>query len=193
MIKIIDGKQEGLFLSRRDYYQGKSLLAKITMPITKRLRAYYAGKYIGAKESHLDIGCGDGYFMKRSKCRHIYGLDLKYGDFFRDKLDFPDNYFDYVTMLAVIEHLDFPLSIIRECHRILKDDGILVITTPKAKGLWIIRLYAPHFEEIQSRHKQYFDYQKMHRMLKGCFSVCVYRTFEFGFNQLFVCKKVNLE
>lgn len=186
MIKIIDGKQEGKFLSRRDYYRGKGLLAKIVMPITKRLRAYHAGKYIEPKESHLDIGCGDGYFMKRSKCRYIYGLDLKYGDFFKDKLDFPDNYFDYVTMLAVIEHLGAPEKVFKEVHRILKPQGKFIFSTPKKRANFFIKIYA---ENIEKLHCVYYSYEAVKKYSMNLFRVVDKRIYLFGLNQVFCLEK----
>jgi SAM-dependent methyltransferase len=38
--------------------------------------------------------------------------------------------FDVVLAMEVIEHLIDTDQFMRECHRILKDDGILIITTP---------------------------------------------------------------
>ena len=160
--------------------------------LTREIRARMALHFVPPKDVHVDIGCGpEKYLLKKSPCRTKIGFDKQLGQFLSTKITLENNSVDCVTMLAVIEHLDFPLEIIRECHRILKNDGILIITTPKAKGLWIMELYDPHFGKIEARHKQHFDYQKMHNMLKGHFSICVYRSFEFGFNQLFVCKKIR--
>ena len=61
---------------------------------------------MGKGERHLDIGCGDGHFLRRSKCRERVGLVLLLGDDIGDHLDFPDDYFDHVSMLAMIEHID---------------------------------------------------------------------------------------
>ena len=61
-------------------------------------------------------------------------------------------------MLAVIEHLDFPRRVIEECFRILNENGILVITTPKAKGEWLMKIYSPNYEREEGEHKAYFEY-----------------------------------
>ncbi len=37
--------------------------------------------------------------------------------------------FDAVTLFEVVEHLQAPLELVRECHRVLKPGGILVIST----------------------------------------------------------------
>ena len=37
--------------------------------------------------------------------------------------------FDAVTLFEVIEHLKEPLALLRECHRVLRPDGVLALTT----------------------------------------------------------------
>jgi 2-polyprenyl-3-methyl-5-hydroxy-6-metoxy-1,4-benzoquinol methylase len=186
MIKIINSRQEGEFLTWKEYYKGKGVLARIIMPVTKRLRTYYAGKYIQEKEAHLDIGCGDGYLMKKSKCLNVYGLDSKYGDFITDKLDFPDNYFDYITMLAVIEHFEAPEAIFREIHRVLKENGFFIFTTPAMRSERIISLY---YKNINDSHVQYYDLESVQQYSKGLFQIADYKTFIFGLNQIFCLEK----
>jgi dolichyl-phosphate beta-glucosyltransferase len=41
-----------------------------------------------------------------------------------------------VTLLDVIEHLDDPVTTLREAARVLTDDGVLVVTVPAHESLW---------------------------------------------------------
>lgn len=160
--------------------------------VTRELRTRKALGFIPPKDTHVDIGCApEQYLLKKSPCRNKIGFDKQLNQLLDDKIPLENDSVDCISMLAVIEHLDYPRQIIRECNRVLKDDGVLIITTPKGKGLWIMRLYAPRFEDIEGDHKQHFDYEQMSILLKDYFSIKIYREFEIGFNQLFVCEKVK--
>jgi ubiquinone/menaquinone biosynthesis C-methylase UbiE len=95
----------------------------------------------------LDVGCGSyPYFLTTTKFKEKYGIDPSVnlslvedaGIIFKkikiDKktLPFENNYFDVVTMLAVFEHINQNelIPVIKEIKRVLKKDGVLIITTP---------------------------------------------------------------
>ena len=140
----------------------------------------------GSSQRLLDIGCGDGYFLKRSNCEERIGLDKRLGDEVTDTLEFPDNHFDYVTMLAVIEHIKDPLVLMKEVHRVLKPEGRFIMTTPKEAAEFLIHLYV---RDIEEEHEIYFDKDSMKVMTEGLFEVTDYSTFILGLNQVFCLEK----
>lgn len=157
------------------------------MPFTRRMRAYQAGIYISPAERLLDIGCSTGYFLRKVKCREKYGLDKIIGDDFSDIKKFPDNHFDYVTMLAVIEHLDEPEEICQEIVRILRPGGKFIFTTPKKAAEPILKLYV---KNLGKQHKNYFDFDRVRRLAERFNLIIVeYQTFLFGLNQIFCLQK----
>lgn len=157
----------------------------IVKSITKRMRKNKAKKFIKDEENKrlLDIGCGDRSFINSFKKLQVIGIDKKLGYDVEKGLKFKDESFDYVTLLAVIEHISEPRKLLSECRRVLKKNGLLIITTPIKQAEKFIKLY--HWGEID--HKNYFNKGDF-TSLNG-FKLIEYSTFEFGLNQLIILKK----
>jgi len=97
--------------------------------------------------SILDIGCSCGFLLKAATDAgwDAYGVDISEMETeyaqrkyqvkaitanFPAKLPFKNSSFEVITMFDLLEHLTDPLKGLQECHRLLKDSGILVIGTP---------------------------------------------------------------
>ncbi|MGJ8641928.1 MAG: class I SAM-dependent methyltransferase [Luteolibacter sp.] len=110
----------------------------------------------------LDIGCGlgDVLALLADNYRELYGIDptenycekarqnlcahdsthVKIDVGVCEQLNYPDNYFDTVTLLDVYEHVETawrPVAL-REIHRVLRPGGELVLSTPSRR---IMRLW----------------------------------------------------
>ena len=98
----------------------------------------------------LDIGCGYGNITKilEKTGYTIVGLDIRdmfYRPYISEKLNFlrsdalqlpfPNNTFDCVISLDVIEHIKDDGSFVREVHRILKSERLAIIETPNRQRL----------------------------------------------------------
>jgi len=97
----------------------------------------------------LDLGCGDGDYAKKLK---DLGFDVVAGDIDQNRfkyhkeiefrhcditkvMPFPDNSFDYVLLMEVVEHLRNPYVVIPEINRIIKPGGGLILSTPNILNL----------------------------------------------------------
>ena len=106
-------------------------------------------------ERILDVGCGDGNFTalvgKACGAKEVYGVDIsekgvemakKKGikafkvDVDEERLPFDDTYFDVVTALEVIEHLFDPDHFLEEVYRVLKPNGVFVLSTPNLAAIY---------------------------------------------------------
>src|SRR5581483_8772087 len=47
-------------------------------------------------------------------------------------LTFSNNTFDIIVMVDIIEHLISPLNLLRQCRRILRDGGELIVAVPNS-------------------------------------------------------------
>ena len=127
----------------------------------------------------LDIGCGSGEFLERMQGRgwtvegteldpaavetaREKGLNVRQGTLHEQQ--YPDNYFDAITMSHVIEHVYDPLGEMRECYRILKPGGKLVMVTPNNKSL-VHRLFRQSWRGLEiPRHIQIFNIPAMRKL-----------------------------
>jgi SAM-dependent methyltransferase len=118
----------------------------------------------------LDIGCGDGSFAARfGKDAEIFGVDVSQlaidlakgvgvsaykADISCEKLPFENGFFDVVYMGDVIEHLLNPDFAVKEASRVLKSNGVLVLSTPNLAS-WLNRCLMllglqPFFSEVST-------------------------------------------
>lgn len=98
----------------------------------------------------LDVGCALGIFLVMAQRAgwDTYGVDVSpYAtDFARDimklqvrtgalgDIEYPDDWFDVVTVWDAVEHFGDPSKQMREIHRILRDDGIVFMNTPNEEA-----------------------------------------------------------
>jgi 2-polyprenyl-3-methyl-5-hydroxy-6-metoxy-1,4-benzoquinol methylase len=101
----------------------------------------------------LDIGCGKGEFLSAAKTRgwEVHGLEpsLALSEFASteyginvvcsslEETQYPDGFFDAVTLNMVLEHIDDPRKIVSEMRRILKKGGILFVEVPNMESMML--------------------------------------------------------
>ncbi len=90
-------------------------------------------------------------------------LDIRYGKL--EKIKFPADSFDVITMWDVLEHLQNPKEALIEARRILKPDGILVLRLPNINS-WDARIFGKYWSGYDApRHLFVFSQKTLSRML----------------------------
>ena len=127
-----------------------------------------------------DVGCGTKgtlLFDVKDTIQKGYGFDnlvesreddkisLKKHNLDYDPIPLEDSSMDVVTALAVLEHFENPLFVLKQMHRILKPGGILLLTTPTPVSKPVLEFLAYKVHLISKReideHKHYFNKEEL--------------------------------
>lgn len=102
---------------------------------------------VGDGKAVLDVPCGEGAFTKRMLEQ---GADVFSADFvnilqiphpqfsivdMNERLPYSDAVFDAVICIDGLEHIERPFDFIKECRRIIRPGGVLIISTPNLTAL----------------------------------------------------------
>lgn len=174
-----------------------------------KLRFWKARQLFGRVDARgrlLDVGCGSfPYSLMNLPFSELHGIDLSLSDElieelgraglvltnvdFTQGLPYDDDTFDAVTMLASIEHIDYPQETVKEVGRVLRPGGYFVLTTPSSWTEPIFTLLARvgllSREELDE-HRDLLSPQELREMvLEAGFPLEHFEigTFEFGLNQ----------
>jgi len=129
----------------------------------------------------LDIGCGNGQALK---CMGELGWQVQGVDFDPEAVQiarkkglevrlgsleaqaFPRDSFDAITMSHLIEHVHDPLSLLRECRRILRPSGRLALVTPNINSAGH-RIYGSSWFHLDPpRHLRIFNIGSLTTLLQ---------------------------
>jgi ubiquinone/menaquinone biosynthesis C-methylase UbiE len=143
-------------------------------------RYYFAFKYLKKKQKVVDVGCGTGYgsAVLAEKCE-VVGLDnnleaiefakKNYGDKVKflvsdaNKLPLKGRQFDVAVSFEVIEHLKEEKNYLTEINRVLKNNGIFILSTPN------ISVYGKKVKIKNKYHKHEYSYNELLILLQKYF------------------------
>ena len=130
------------------HYSGREERADLSIYVKTDYFRIYEGEQHLKKVSNvkdlLDVGCGPGFFLQAASRKYIdavgidisdkaleyarsIGLDVMVGDLL--SVDIPEKSKDMITFWASIEHLHNPKEVLKKAHKILRDDGQMIIET----------------------------------------------------------------
>jgi SAM-dependent methyltransferase len=169
------GDREALY--QEDYYReetGARFLGifELLVGFFRRLRMRSVLRWEPGPSSLLDIGCGRGIlielFQRRGwrvigtqlsrtaaeAARRQRGVEVVVGDL--PDLNLKENSFRVVTLYHVLEHVPRPDEYLREIHRILEEEGLLVVEVPNHGGAGFRLLRTRHFCFDYPNHLVFF-------------------------------------
>ena len=136
-----------------------------------------AFRWVSQNVRVLDIGCGFGQSLGYHTARgcDVYGVEAdeniwrvaaKFGykvhvGLFDDQ-NYAADFFDYITLDQVIEHMQDPLSTLQGVTRILKPGGTIILSTPNATG-WGARIFGRRWINWHAPyHLQFFSKKSLY-------------------------------
>ncbi len=131
---------------------------------------------IKIKSKILDLGCGRGDFLNGFINCGLkgYGVDIspeaikicdraqiKVADLEKNKIPFPDNFFDVVFSKSFIEHSYHPENPLKDAYRVLKPNGIIITMCPSWEYCYKI-----YFEDFTHRTPfMYSSLRDIHKII----------------------------
>jgi len=136
----------------------------------------------------LDVGCSNGFFLELAKKK---GMDIYGTEFGKKQVAYLRKHvtnnaytsekeligkvkFDIITAFDVIEHLRNPEEFIRNCSKLLKKDGLLVIMTVVLDS-WTYKVFKGRVMWIADQHLFYFTREQLAKLLKK-YGLEIYKT-----------------
>jgi 2-polyprenyl-3-methyl-5-hydroxy-6-metoxy-1,4-benzoquinol methylase len=148
----------------RTFYKSLDLIEKRRPDKGKLLDVGTAGgAFLGVANQRgwMVSGCEPNRWMAEWGSDH-YGINIQSGTIF--DMDLPSDDFDVVTLWDVLEHTPDPKSVLKECRRILKNDGLLVVNYPDIQSI-VARLMGRKWVFLLSVHLYYFTPVTIRKML----------------------------
>jgi ubiquinone/menaquinone biosynthesis C-methylase UbiE len=149
-----------------------------TIMYAEHMTRYIAAQKIAQDKVVLDIASGSGYGTKllSEVAKKVYGVDVSeesveyakenynsknieylVGD--AEKIPLPDGSVDLVVTFETVEHVNNYMKFIDEIHRVLKKDGLAIISTPNDE----------EFAEGNHFHLHEFKYKELTSLLGKTF------------------------
>ena len=137
--------------------------------------------FLSSKKTNiLDIGCATGSLLSKLKERgwettgvEINETQAEYGRIKRNlnvqslklqEINFPSGNFNVVLASHLIEHLNDPLAMVKEVHRLLSPEGRFIITTPNVSGFQA-RLFRGRWRSAIFDHLYLFSIKTLSKLL----------------------------
>ena len=157
---------------------------RMTAPVSETAATLITGRKEAKGTRLMDIGCGYGFFLKemarrgwavegievsgpgREYARQTLGLSVHSTPL--EKMAFPKECFDVVTLFYVIEHLRDPGMVLKEVYRILKPGGMVLLRWPHSTP--VVKVLGPFAKWFDIYHTPFhlydFNPATMRRLLE---------------------------
>ena len=171
-------------------------------------------KHLPSPSRVVDLAAGEGAFSVRLKAlgHEVLAVDASRDNWkvpdielqvqnldseFAEKMLNGDNKFDAIVAIEIIEHLENPFCFARECAKLLKQGGLLFLTTPNVEAIFsrLVFLYTGRlnsfgeYETVRPAHITPIFRWKLEMLLKEAGFDVIWE----GFNQQIHAEGTNFK
>lgn len=186
------------FIDNKDYFKKEIEVLEKIMKVSVGMKSLDIGAGLGKQMIALADAGFDAHGFEPSKPFYRQAISkmkidptkLKLGMI--EELEYPDNYFDFISFGAVLEHLYDPADSINRAMKWLKPTGILHIEVPSSKWLVgkIINFYykikmTDYVGNISPMHEPFHLYEFG---LKSFEKHAKKNNYEIAFHEYYVCQ-----
>ncbi len=186
------------FIENKDYFKKEIEVLEKIMKVSVGMKSLDIGAGLGKQMIALANAGFDAHGFEPSKPFYRQAISkmkidptkLKLGMI--EELEYPDNYFDFISFGAVLEHLYDPANSINRAMKWLKPTGILHIEVPSSKWLVgkIINFYykikmTDYVGNISPMHEPFHLYEFG---LKSFEKHAKKNNYEIAFHEYYVCQ-----
>lgn len=181
------------FYKRFDYQDPLSAEKRIREDAIRSLK--HLSNFVSINKKFIDLGCGRGYFMDEARKIGWNPVGIDYSD---EVISYAKNVlnlnvlksdmraysslikYDVVTLNQFIEHFSDPIKVIRKCHRLLQNNGILYLATPNIESI-LAKVLMDEFDHIiPPEHLGYYSKNTLTKLLNDCgFKVLLVRSWSY--------------
>jgi len=162
-------------------------LVEIMVRIVGARQSRFLARHIPPGGRALDVGCGRAVALSALHARRIEphgfdvvphaveGLDPRIHVRVAPSLveaNYPSGFFDGVIVWHVLEHVPDPGVLLREVHRIMKPNGVLIVAVPNFSSLQARWAGADWFHLDLPRHLFHFPLAALTRLVTDCGFTC---------------------
>lgn len=167
-----------------EYYSNEYERTNFLSPVTEKRYNELLNKFEPYRKNNriLDIGAGCGFFLKIAHQRgwEIYGteidesavekceetqLKMSFGEI--QDIRFPEDFFDVIVHIEVIEHVNNPNQYIQEISKILRPGGITYLSTPNFNAIHRYRLKEKYDVISYPNHLCYYTAKTLKQAFKA--------------------------